>query len=251
MEDDVLFLESPTGATTLPGRTLLIAVDETGHEAFADPSFRVFGLGGCAVMVRRYSSIIRNPWATMKAVSFGGADVPLHAADLGRAKDYQKAAIGRFFEGRQFVRFAALTTCAATIADPLTPYTAVAHVLMRQFERIAAMTECTQVALLFEESQRLRGKTIDFFSEMHLRVEENGQAYELPIHRFFGNKLLNEPILEVADCVAQTAGSAVGAAMRGKDSTTRRDFRAVFRSVPAHLAHYMLITGAAPRSGAA
>jgi hypothetical protein len=35
---------------TVHPHCLMFFADETGHEDFADPNYRVFGIGGCAVL---------------------------------------------------------------------------------------------------------------------------------------------------------------------------------------------------------
>jgi hypothetical protein len=62
---------------------LVFFVDETGHEFFADTQYPVFGLGGCAMVAGAMDAEIRSPWRAVKALHFGGANVPLHAADNG------------------------------------------------------------------------------------------------------------------------------------------------------------------------
>ena len=67
---------------TIKPDTLLLFIDETGHEQLTDPNYPIFGMGGCAVMGNSYEHIIREPWRELKAQHFGGPDVPLHASDL-------------------------------------------------------------------------------------------------------------------------------------------------------------------------
>lgn len=55
---------------------LLFFIDETGHETFADKNYPVFGLGGCAINSSSAPAVIAEPWRAMKAVHFGGEDVP-------------------------------------------------------------------------------------------------------------------------------------------------------------------------------
>jgi hypothetical protein len=94
---------------------LVFFVDDTGHETFADPKYPVFGLGGCAMMASHLDIELRAPWRAMKAESFGGPDVPLHASKLREALPSQIAAIAEFFQKGRFQRFASVVHNTATI----------------------------------------------------------------------------------------------------------------------------------------
>src|ERR1700694_3004897 len=76
---------------------LMFFVDETGHETFADPQYPVFGLGGCALLAAAIDPVLRTPGRNMKALHFGGADIPLHASDLRDPTPQQLEALGAFF----------------------------------------------------------------------------------------------------------------------------------------------------------
>jgi hypothetical protein len=91
---------------------LMFFVDETGHETFADPQYPVFGLGGCALLAAAITPVLRTPWRQMKALHFGGADVPLHASDL-RSTPQQLQALDTFFRNQRFGRFAVTLTPSA------------------------------------------------------------------------------------------------------------------------------------------
>jgi hypothetical protein len=88
---------------------LMIFVDETGHEEFADPHYPVFGLGGCAVPAFAAPDVLERPWRDMKERHFGGADVALHASDRHR-QPKQLEELRAFFRDHRFGRFA-VTMC--------------------------------------------------------------------------------------------------------------------------------------------
>lgn len=46
---------------SVPDRSLLVFVDDTGHEALV-PGHSVYGLGGCAVLAADLERVIRHPW---------------------------------------------------------------------------------------------------------------------------------------------------------------------------------------------
>lgn len=97
---------------------LMFLIDETGHEELADPNYPVFGVGGCAIVAAQMENVIRAPWRALKAQHFGGADVPLHAADLKNPSKEQLEALSAFFQTQRFGRFAAIVTSATKLSPP-------------------------------------------------------------------------------------------------------------------------------------
>jgi hypothetical protein len=89
----------------------LVCIDETGHEEFADPTYPVFGLGGCAVLAEHYAERLAFPWRDLKAKHFGGGDAPLHAAELLKPNMPQLEALADFFRNGLF---SALRPCGRT-----------------------------------------------------------------------------------------------------------------------------------------
>jgi hypothetical protein len=71
------------GALTVADQSLVVFVDETGHEALA-PGHPVYGLGGCAAMAGDLDRLIRHPWHEVRRKVMGSADTPLHAAAFTR-----------------------------------------------------------------------------------------------------------------------------------------------------------------------
>ena len=77
------------GVEYLSEKTLLIVIDDTGQENFKDPNFKVFGLGGCAFLVRDYQRLIEKPWNEMCQRYFPEVKRPMHAADLRKPSTAQ------------------------------------------------------------------------------------------------------------------------------------------------------------------
>jgi hypothetical protein len=102
--------------------SLMIVVDETGHEEFSDPRHPVFGFGGCAMLSVLLDQEIRTPLRAMKAAHFGGADIPLHAASLRSPTAEQLGALSDFFQNGHFVRFGVVIHNLAKIPSGVTPY---------------------------------------------------------------------------------------------------------------------------------
>ena|SRR5258707_15434132 len=62
----------------LPEGSLVVFVDDTGHEALV-PGHPVYGLGGCAVLSSDLDPIIRDPWRDVRRKVTGSPETPLHA----------------------------------------------------------------------------------------------------------------------------------------------------------------------------
>jgi hypothetical protein len=90
-------------------QSLLIFVDDTGHEALV-PGHPIYGLGGCAIMAADLERVIRHPWREVRRQIRGSADTPLHAAALGhppRREDIE--VVAGFFWNQPFARAPVLT----------------------------------------------------------------------------------------------------------------------------------------------
>jgi hypothetical protein len=116
---------------------LMFFCDETGHELFADPAFPVFGFGGVAIMAGAIPQTISAPWRKMKAEHFGGADVPLHAADLRSPTTTQIAALTRFFKFQAFGRFSVALTSKTTVPGHLAAHGVISASIKRRWEELA------------------------------------------------------------------------------------------------------------------
>lgn len=112
-----LLLKGQDEEVMLPPDCLLVAIDETGHEEFADDRHPVFGLGGCACLCGHYDRVIRRPWRELKESLFGGEGKPLHAAELHNPSPDQIAGLRRLFISSTFSRLAALTTSMTILSE--------------------------------------------------------------------------------------------------------------------------------------
>ena len=81
---------------------LMVFVDETGHEEFADPNYPAFGFGGCAVPAFAANDVLEQAWREMKQCHFGGADVALHASGLRNPTPEHLQSLKAFFRDNRF-----------------------------------------------------------------------------------------------------------------------------------------------------
>ncbi|MET4037956.1 MULTISPECIES: hypothetical protein [unclassified Bradyrhizobium] len=77
------------GALTIADQSLVVFVDDTGHEVLV-PRHPVYGLGGCAVMAGDLDRLIRHPWHEVRRKVTGSADTPLHAAAFFRTEPFAR-----------------------------------------------------------------------------------------------------------------------------------------------------------------
>lgn len=208
---------------------LVFFVDETGHEFFADTQYPVFGLGGCAMVAGAMDAEIRSPWRAMKARHFGGADVPLHAADIRGATTEQLTAISKFFKSGRFVRFAAVMHRKTQLPAGVDPYQILAPSLLQQYEKIAKrlVPAPVEVAFIHEASKRGDKLLERYFGKVTVRVE----GVEVASFQGLIEKSARDEALEVADFVINAAGGQAKHWSANRPGF-RKDFKAVFHATP-------------------
>lgn len=232
-----------SGALVTTADDLLVFVDETGHENFADASHPVFGYGGCAILARDYQSQLVDPWRQLKARMFGDASRPFHAKDVGMG-ERRIAEIANFFE-RKFHRFAAVTKPTTSNGSSLSNYELTAGAMLGRVREFAATQPSTRIAFIFESSQRLDPIADRFFPMVQLSFTEDGQTMPLPVDWYRMTKAPGEAGLEVADYVTYVAGRRVRQRER-KDVGVKlgRQFDAIFRKVDRSMAGFMEVNAA-------
>jgi hypothetical protein len=219
--------------------SLLIFVDDTGHEALV-PGHPVYGLGGCAIMAGDLERVIRHPWQEVRRQMRGLADMPLHAAALGhppRREDFEMVA--GFFRSQPFARIGATVTVNTTLAGELAPIDAIAGVLKNRIVDIAKWTPFTEVHVIFESSDRADRRIEAAFGDF--RLEEDGRA--TAVECYFMPKAVHDPALEVADFVMHAVGRQARRRIGGKAGFAR-DFEAVFHHQDPRRVSYIEISEA-------
>jgi hypothetical protein len=205
---------------------LMFFVDETGHEAFADPKYPVFGLGGCALLNAAIDPVLRTPWRAMKAMHFGGADVPLHACDLHNPTPEQLHALGEFFRNQNFGRFA-VTMSRSDLPPDIEAMQIMPRLLRRRWEELLPRFQPLPVEVAFVHEASTRGNALleKYFGESTVVID----GKRVPAHHAIMPK--GDEALEVADFIIQAAGAQ---AKRGihPDFSVRTDFEVIFRSNP-------------------
>ena len=228
--------------TEFPDESLLIFIDETGQEDFADPGAPFFGFGGCLSPVPLYASTIDQPWQGIEEL-FPDELLPLHATDLRREHltDERIKAISTFFRNGQFGRFAAIASKETLNESDDNIYHLMARVL---YERILAITShmrfnTQQIIMIFEHSERTDHLMGDYFRRYHF----GGSKIE-KIPTFYATQTKKDELaagLKVADFIAHTAGAQVRANLKGQ-MYSRKDFKDVFQTKNPNLSSFLQVT---------
>lgn len=213
----------------IPDSYLIVGLDETGHERFADRNYPIFGIGGCAVRASEYEYILKVPWQEVRAKIFPGLEKPIHAAEIDQLSSEKAAILGDFFTKGNFGRLATIVSERALLKDDLPPYKIVARKIIDQISRFVSRFKCDGVVMIIEASERTDMLAATFFEGYDIMLS-SGKA---PFLKFRMPKKAAEPLLEVADLIVHVAGSQVrDDVYRDRKWGQRRDFRAVFLPEP-------------------
>jgi hypothetical protein len=123
------------GTLTLAEQTLVVFVDDTGHERLVEGQ-PVYGLGGCAGMAHDLERVIRHPWHEVRRKVRGSPDLPLHAAALGHPHAARTSRRWLFFP-KPFARIGAIFSAKAGREDGISAIGTIAAVLKQRIVNIA------------------------------------------------------------------------------------------------------------------
>lgn len=226
-----LIIEHDGTRTEFPDDSLLIFVDETGHEDFADPNTPYFGLAGCVCAASDYWRDIDQPWIAVEQ-AFSEDMRPLHAADLrpNELRPEQLTAIDQFFAQGAFGRFATVAKASMTNESTVP----LLQLLVQQtFQRILDLVkksgqDYSQLIICVEHSERLDTQYAKYFRLNRLVRKDRAivPAFLCTQAKSSGVDLMRG--ICVADFLAHTAGSMSRTTQGGERSAIRRDFRSAF-----------------------
>lgn len=231
-----LLLESENGSLRLGEQTLVVVIDDTGHEEFSDPNYKVFGLGGCAFMVRDYQRLIEQPWNYMCKTFFPEEKRPLHATDI-RFSSEQMAALKHFFEKFDFFRIATTASYKTKNEVDRNFIDIVGASLLSRICEIGKWADFDRLFILFEASDRIESKVLSSWS--HKKVRNKSKEIEIELGIIPKSSCM--PALELADFIIHTAGAQTRSRIKN-NKKTREDFNIIFRNVDSRLSSFVEIT---------
>lgn len=226
------------------GDDLLVFVDDTGHEEFADTQFPVFGFGGCLAMGHAYRQTIQLPWLDLIRHHLSDLPRPLHAAKI-RLAGAQMEAVGRFFSQGLFFRFAVTTYRGLEIPEPLeNTYDTMAGILVAAVSELCVKHNPARLILVVEASQRGDRLAQKHFGSLRINaIDSQKIARPLPVIVCLLPKTSCEPGLEIADFVAHTAGRHTKQVEGGhRKQEVRRDFKSIFQDCAEELVEFRMVT---------
>jgi hypothetical protein len=208
-----------------PANCLLAFLDDTGDPAYRDPINPVFGLGGCAVLVRDLDRSVRGPWASVRTALGGRPDARLHATAVERRMTTRKEAAVRTFFIEQSFRRVAYSSSIRTRYDG-GPDDAVmrstAVMLALRILQVARSTPFSSIIAIFEHNGALATRIERAFEDVHF--QEDGHV--IPHEWCWMSKRDGEAGLEVADFIMHTTA---GYLRSGRDPQSK--FAARFSAI--------------------
>lgn len=240
-------LESSEGVQEFSDETLLVFIDETGHEDFPDEKVPFFGFGGCLCPVPTYPAWIDDPWTSVQE-QFPEECAPLHAADLNpdALSSEQLSRLSEFFVQRQFQCFAAVASNQVMNETDEKLF----HIMaLGTYQRIVDLIQhirgfsIERIVILFEHSERTDKMMMDYFRRYRFQKPGGGVV---PVT--YGTMTKKDELpagLIVADFVAHTAGAQTRSRIRGA-SRFRRDFEDIFRTPDSNKSSFMEVTKISP-----
>jgi hypothetical protein len=228
-------------------QSLAVFIDETGSEDYGDPTFPVFGYGGCAVVGADYDAVLARPWERLKAERLGGARNPFHTADFQRSKPtpFQIDGINSFVK-QPFFRFAAVTSIETKKPHDMDAHKAVTLATIIRLQNIVGRTDAVSVDLVFEDTDRNRELIVRDFNPNYLDAMRivNARSVKVEFNGYFLSKESCTPGLEVADLVVHTAGRQER--LKRAHSPGRRfqpDFIELFQGIDTRYLEYVSVDG--------
>ena len=239
----ILSLVHEKGTLDVPDSALIVGVDDTGNDLFADERHPVFGLGGCAVLARDYFRYLDDPWCYMKDSYFGGRNQKLHASDLKNPTAEQLHALDHFFTRFPFFRFAVMAAETLKNETLETNIHLVSFCVLERVAEFAKWSQPTEIIFIIERSQRIERDLLKHFSAYRFG---NCEIEIRPRVLLASKEVCGSPV-EVADFVIQSAGAQVRNRLRGFagiENIARKDFAAVFNKVDSKLVSYVELLSA-------
>jgi hypothetical protein len=184
--------------------------------------------------------VAANAWRQLTAEIFGGARRQVHFSSGRRLSFKKRLKIHQLLRALPVGRFAAIATRQSSLTG-ITAEAAVLNSLRKRIEELTRWQPVGAIALVFEESARLKEPIQRHFADMRVRVD----GREIPNICCWMPKRSGEPLLEMADWVLYSVAGQVRSYGTDDQSFTD-DYCVTFHAVDPKLASYIKITVAVP-----
>lgn len=246
----------PPNSLVVGDEDLIVFIDETGHEDIA-ASGQVFGVGGIIVHGSAYAQAVVEPWYAIRAKLALAPNVPLHAATDMKTYGPVLPDLAAFFTTGSFVRHVAVIT--SRTQSNFSPFaTATCAGMVRNVGRalvsaLRAGLPVSRVVYVIEHSERLHAEYAKLVGPTGPTLVAADGSRRSFAHQWAAlRKASCESGLEVSDFVLHAAQAQVRRRALDPAAPERKDYHAVFRSVPPDFVQYMEINeaNATPSVGA-
>lgn len=232
-----LIINTDRGNLELSDSTLVFAFDETGQEDFKDPNYSLFGVGGCAFMVRDYQRLIEFPFEYMYVNFFSEFERPIHITEIKNKLEHKHFyALNHLFLNFQFFRIANIMTINTTNNTKYDNIKVLSGPLLDSIKEITNQTSANNIFILLEDSDRIGLKLASSLSGYSLKYPNREVKIEIGIIP----KKSSTPALEIADFIINSAGAQARNKLQGKNKKNP-DFKNIFESIDKRLVSYKYI----------
>ncbi|CAG0964536.1 hypothetical protein FLAV_00887 [Flavobacteriales bacterium] len=233
-----LILDTNKGQIELGENTLVFALDDTGHEEFKDRDYQIYGIGGCAFLVKDYQRLIEIPFNYTCSKYFPDLKRPFHTTDVIRTiTKEQIEALNHLFQKFMFFRIANIITSKTDNRADIENIRLTTGTIVNSIKTISEQAEFDRIFVICEDSERTGVKVMNGL--FGYKISNGVKTFDIELGLM--PKKSCSPALEIADLIIHTAGRQTRHRLSGKTKFLP-DFESVFKSIDNRLISFMELT---------